>query len=266
MKHKAFVASFIVFLLCLSVGYWISTKKALWNDEFYTAVSSVDGKSYADQFLGRIPEGNNTPLFYVLQKSFSQLAGYQLPQAWKEGRWGKDAQAQIMLRVVPVLCISLSITLIFFYFFNFYSWWLALYSLFIYASSYMLWIYWAEARPYPVIVLMTTVQSLLFLNIVKEKKEDSKQWLALAIAHALMAFTFIFSLGLIWAVSVIIWFKQRLDWKKYIWVTILPTAIALFYYSQAPRYLFYFDLTPEQLIRDNMSRTINDRTSAPSLK
>jgi hypothetical protein len=214
----------------------------------------VDNLSYVKQLSGGIPEGNNTPLFYVLQKSFCQLTQYQIPQAWKEGRWGRDAKAEIMLRVIPVLCMSLSIALVFFYFFSAYTGWIALYSLFIYASSYMLWIYWAEARPYPVIVLMTTVQSLLFLKIINEKKIEDKQWMALAVAHTLMAFTFIFSVGLIWAVSLILWFSRKWDWRKYFWVTIIPTAIAIFYYLNVPKYPFYFDLTPEQLIRDNMSR------------
>lgn len=254
MNLKVILASSLVFIACLSIGFWIAQQKYLWNDECYTAVSSVDGQSYISQLSGHIPEGSNAPLFYLLQKSFCQVIGYQIPVAWKEGHWDDNAQARIMLRVIPVVCMSLSIALVFLYFAYAYSFWTALYSLLIYVSSYMLWIYWAEARPYSVIVLVTTIQSLLFLHIVSRKEEGNKEWIALAAAHVFLSLTFIFSLGLIWAASVIIWFKRRWDKKRFLLIAVLPTAVALYYYAQAPRYPFYFDLTPEQLIRDNVSR------------
>ncbi|MBF0489146.1 MAG: hypothetical protein HQL15_00825 [Candidatus Omnitrophica bacterium] len=254
MNNKAFISAAIVFLLCLLIGFWMAQHKPIWNDEFYTAVSSVDARSYADQFLGHIPEGNNTPLFYALQKSLCQMIHYHIPAVWKTGQWDSNRQAQIILRVIPVLCMSLSIALIFFYFARGYSLGWAIYSLFVFLSSYMAWAYWAEARPYPLIVLLTTVQSLFFLKIVNQPKGETQGWKSLAVVHLLLAFTFIFSIGQIVAASLMLWVKQQRSWKKYLFWTVLPVGIALFYYSHAPRYPFYFGLSPEQLIRDNFSR------------
>ncbi len=254
MKQKAAFLAILVFIACLAIGFWIAQHKYVWNDECYSAVSSVDGTSYTHQILGKIPEGNNTPLFYILQKSFCQLTGYQIPSTWKEGHWNVNKNAQIILRIVPVTCMSLSIALIFFYFANSYSLLLAIFSFVVYLSSYMLWIYWAEARPYPAIVLVTTIQSVLLLRLLNKTASDGKVWKSLAVVHVLMALTFIFSLGQIAAASLVVWLNKERDWKKYLFLTILPIGIALFYYSQAPKYPFYMEFSPEQLIRDNMSR------------
>jgi hypothetical protein len=66
--------------------------------------------------------------------------------------------------------------------------------------------------------------------------------------------TSILCLGEVIAVSIIWWSFQERDWKKYILITLLPVAVSLFYYAHAPRYQFFFGLSPEQLIRDNISR------------
>jgi hypothetical protein len=151
--------------------------------------------------------------------------------------------------------MSLSIAMIFYYFATSYSFWLALYSLFIYLSSYMLWAYWAEARPYSLIVLVVTLQSLVFLKAVKNKGSLDQNWKMLAGIHLFMSLTFSFSVGLVLASSLLLWCTQDRDWKKYIFLTIIPVAISFYYLSIAPKFqLFTFCLTPEQLIRDNMSR------------
>ncbi len=248
MKNsKALIAATLVFIGCLCVGFWIARHRPLWNDEYYSQVSSIHGTSYADQFSGHIAEGGNAPLFYALQKSFLQLVHYQVPSPWLEGHWSNDASSQILLRINPIIFMSLSVALVFYYFCRRYSLGTAFLSLFIYFSSYMLWAYWAEARPYALMVFLTTVQSVVFL--------EGGPWETLAGTNILLGLTSILSLGEILAVSALWWaFKDR-DWKKYIALTLLPAMITLFYYAQAPKYPFFFgDLSPEQLIRDNISR------------
>ncbi len=256
LYSKSFIAAILVFAACLCVGFWIARHKALWTDEYYSQVSSIENISYADQFSGRIPEGSNAPLFYSLQKLFLQLIHFQTPAMWLQGHWYNDATSQIILRINPVIFMSLSVGLVFYYFCRRYSLGIGLYSLFIYLSSYMLWVYWAEARPYALVVFLTTVQSVVLLNRIERnpRADEGRAWLMLAGTNILLSLTAILSLGEILAVSVLWWaFKER-DWKKYIVMTLLPVMIVLFYYAHAIRLYFYFGLSPEQLIRDNISR------------
>jgi len=253
-NYKFIITATLVFIGCLAVGYWIAVHKPLWNDEFYTQLASIHSTSYVNQFLGHVPEGGNSPLFYVLQKLFLQLIHYQVPSPWLQGQWINDHSSQILLRINPVIFMSLSITLVFYYFYREHSFILGLYSLLIYLSSYMLWVYWAEARPYALVVFLSTVQSLVFLRAVKGSERLNVLWKYLAFVNLLMGFTFIFSIGQICAVSLLWWCLFDRDWKKYFFITMLPVAAALFYYTCAPKYHFFFGLSPQQLIHDNVSR------------
>ena len=208
-----------------------------------------------DQFSGRIPEGGNAPLFYTLQKLFLQLIHYQTPAQWLQGHWYTDASSQILLRINPIIFMSLSVSLVFYYFCRRYSFKAGFYSLFIYLSSYMLWAYWAEARPYALLVFLTTVQSVILLDMMDRdpRTDGGRLWGMLAGTNILLSLTSVLSMGEIAAVSILYWtFKER-DWKKYIGLTVLPIAIILFYYVQAPKYQFYFDSSPAQLIKSNIS-------------
>jgi len=251
------IAATLIFIGCLSLGFWIAQHKALWNDEYFSQLSSVDGTSYTAQWSGRIPEGGNPPLFYSLQKLFLQTIHYQVPIQWSQGHWSNDAVSQILLRVNPVIFMSLSVTMVFYYFCRRGSLLIGFYSLFIYISSYMLWVYWAEARPYALLVFLTTAQSMVLLDRMGQDFCANKRnsWVLLAVINMLLALTFILSVGQILAASVLWWwvFREH-DWKKYVLMTALPVAVAFFYYMHAPKYQFFFGLSPEQLIRDNISR------------
>jgi len=259
-NSKSFIFSILVFMGCLCVGFWIAGHRSLWTDEFYSQIASIHNLSYADQCLGRIPEGGNTPLFYVLQKAFLQLIRFQTPAPWFGHHWKGDAFSQIVLRINPVFFMSLSVGLVFFYFCRKYSLWIGFYSLFIYISSYMLWAYWAEARPYALVVFLTTVQSIILLNRIDQRSAPDRgsAWLMLAGINILLSLTSILSLGEILAVSIIWWALKERDWKKYLLITLLPIVIVLFYYTHAPKYQFFFGLSPEQLIRDNIPRQYFD--------
>lgn len=253
---RGWIMTGVLFIALVGIGLTISSKSPIQNDEHYTQVASIHHLSYVDQISGRIPEGGNAPLFYFLQKLFLQVIHYQTPAQWLQQRWDNDAGSQIALRIIPVICMSLSVVLVFHYFCRSYSLGIGFYSLFIYFSSYMLWAYWAQARPYALLVFLTTAQSVVFLKGLEKcpGTNRDKSWVMLAGINLLLGLTSTLSLGEILAVSAIWWaFKER-DWKKYIWITLLPVLIVLFYYAYAPKYQFYFGLSPEQLIRDNVSR------------
>ncbi len=253
---KSTILVILIFIGCLWTGFWIARHKPLWNDEFYSQVASIHNTSYSDQFLGHIPEGANAPLFYALQKLFLQLIRYQAPSGWPQGHWTNDGASQILLRINPVVFMSLSMAMVFYYFAGEYSLTAGFCSLFFYLSSYTLWVYWAEARPYALLVFLTTLQSVVFLKLMGQKEPAKTRglWLALAGTNILLSLAFILSLGQILAVSLLGWMFKERDWKKYIGVTLLPAVIILFYYMQAPKYHFFFGLSPDQLIRDNIPR------------
>ncbi len=256
-KFESLIMATLIFLGCLGVGFGMATHRALWNDEYYSQVSSVYGTSYKDQFLGHIPEGGNAPLFYTLQKLFLQVIHYQVPTRWLQSQWSNDAASQMILRINPVVFMSLSVGLVFYYFCRRYSWGIGLYSLFIYLSAYMLWAYWAEARPYALVVFLTTVQSVILLQRMDQQPhpDQDRAWLLLAGTNVLLSMTSILCLGEIAAVSILWWVLKERDWKKYLLLTVIPIGITLFYYAHAPKYPFFFgSLSPEQLIRDNVSR------------
>ena len=249
------ITTVLVFISAMLMGFWIALHKPLWNDEIFSLVSSIHGKSYVELVLGRAGEGNNSPLFYVLQKSLLQALHYQVPAPWLQGHWGGgDWPSQWIVRILPITCMSLSIALIFYLFARQYSLWVGAYSLIVYATSYMLWVYWAESRPYALIILLTTIQVYLLIGFFQGKINWAKHWWLLAVAHVLLSFTFVLSLGQIAAASLITWGMGQRKWSQYICLMLIPMGLCLFYYSLAPKYAFWFDLTPEQLIRDNFSR------------
>ena len=55
-------------------------------------------------------------------------------------------------------------------------------------------------------------------------------------------------------ISFWLWAIYEKNWRKYVWLTVVPVAVCLFYYSTAPKYKFWFDLEPEQLVRAPFSR------------
>ncbi len=257
MKRNSLILLFSsgLFILLFYFGLLLAEHKPLWTDEINSQVS-LHALSYKDIFLGRIGEGNICPLFYAMQKAFCQFANYQTPGPWMDS---EDIYAKIFLRLQPVLFMSLTMVAIFYYFARFHSWGMGFYSFFLSLSSYMVWIYWAEARHYSLWVFLTALQSLLFLRWVQEKKTRDQLWIFLAIVHLLLSVTVIFSLAQIFIVSLLMWIfreerEARFRWIRYVFLSIIPMAISLFYYFHSPHFEFQFALTPEQLIRDSFSR------------
>jgi len=240
----------LFFFVFFYFGLLRAEHKALWNDEIFTQVSSVSHQSYAQHWLGKIGEGNNTPLFYSIQKLFFQLIQYQTPDLWNE----QNLYDRLVLRINPIFFMAASIACIFFYFSKTYSLWIGVYSLFISISSFVVWDYWVEARPYTLWIFLTTVHTLHFLNLFRQEVISRKAWIGLTIIHFLLCFSTIFSVAQITIVSALLWLLKERNWKKYILTAIIPTFITLYYFMLAPKYNFWFDLTPDQLIRDCFSR------------
>ncbi|MCK5216086.1 MAG: hypothetical protein KAR05_12130, partial [Candidatus Omnitrophica bacterium] len=165
------VTCFLMSLLFIG-GLFLADHKTLWNDETYSQLSSVENTSVSDVISGQVKEGNNSPLFYLLQKGVSAVFGYRTPALWREGTqfWTTNGPGdKIILRIVPVSAMTLSIAAVFYYFARFYSFWVGALSLFLSLSTTVFWQFWVEARHYSLWFLLTTMELLLFLYLSTRK-------------------------------------------------------------------------------------------------
>ncbi len=252
-QRLLFASCFLLLAVSLSIGFHLARYKPLWNDEIYSQIMLVD-RSYGQLIGFKIAEGNITPLFYVIQKALCDVFERRPMIEWRQIWDAADPYSEIFLRIQPVLFMSLSAVAIFYFFTRFYGWALGVYSQVIFFSSYMVWAYFAEARPYALWVFLTTLQSLLFLRLFDSEKVDPRAWRRLSVVNVLLSLTVVLSAAQTWICSLLLfWWKER-NWKAYLWMTLLPTAIAVIYGIFSPKYAVWFNLDPDQIIRDSFPR------------
>lgn len=157
--------SFIIFILGLGLGIFFALHKPLWNDELYTQILTIQPHSYKDILSSHFTEGNNNPLFYLLQKFNGDLWHFYYPHPFHPWMYELSPQALLILRIPSIFYIALSIALIFYFFIQYFSKWTALYSLLICLSTPSLIVFWVDARPYALWFLLTTIQLLVFLRL-----------------------------------------------------------------------------------------------------
>ncbi|VAX35580.1 hypothetical protein MNBD_UNCLBAC01-670 [hydrothermal vent metagenome] len=240
------VVSFFLFFALLIFGFYLAQHKPLWNDEIYSQVGSIQGQSYFDMLSGNIEEGSNSPLFYFIQKTICLITQQKLSFSGASNWYIIDKKLQALLRVASNVFMALAITLIFYFFTHYYSWKAGLYAFLVTLSSPMIWRYWVEARPYALWICLTVIQLVLFFTLIKNKDKRASLWKWFILTHILMAFTAVFSLAQMVILSMILWwFGRQKKWmlpSKLYWIgTVLAIAICLFYYTQAPKYNFWFD-------------------------
>lgn len=242
MKHA--VIALILFLLCLQVGYRLNERHPLENDEIYSQQQSIQPIPYTAMLAGHIPEGNNSPLFYIMQKF--TLGKFALTQRWENEKDICNGPAQSRLRLMPILCMSLGLSLIFWFFARHWGLWMGLAAFALALTSPLVWTYWATARPYALWILLTTVQLLLLINFFRSPPQKRRHVKALGAVHVLLALTTMF--GAAQAVIAAILGRGKL------WLTaIAPIFIGLWYFYWAPRYPFRVPHDAAALIFDNLS-------------
>jgi hypothetical protein len=215
-----FLSILLVFIL-QALGYTLAIHKPLWRDELNTQTYTIN-ESYADLLSGKNEmEGNKSPFFYIQQKIFCDVFHYQTPAAWLQGRWDYvDPFSNIFLRILPVFWMSSFFLLLFLYFSFRFNIFFGLFGLLAGLSSPLLWLYWAEARPYGLWVLLTGLQMILFLEILIDKKNTDKKWFCLGLVNIFLSLTCILSLFQIGIVCAMLLFKER-RWHQYIFYLFL---------------------------------------------
>jgi len=249
-----YVTSLLILLACLGIGLAIALRKPLWGDEVLS-LNLIIHSSYPVLLSHPIPEGNVCHFFYILQRLIFDVSGFTLPPQWEAGQWDfVYPYGWVIVRLNPVFFMSLSIVLIYYYFSRFYSKSAGWFSVFISLSSYMVWGYWAEARPYAVWFFLITAQLLLFLRVVDSRNFSRLTWIVLVIVHLFLSFTSILSVALIGIVSLLLWIYVDKDWRKYILLTVLPSSICLLYYLYSPKWQWRFESSPMELIGASISK------------
>ncbi len=246
------IISGILFCVLFGFGLLAAQQKPLWNDELYTQIHSVEKLSPLRMLQAKVPEGNNSPLFYVLQKLITGVVQYRFPFEWT-GEWQMtDLRSQIILRLQPNLFMALAITAMFYFFARYYSIKAGIYAVLLNLCSLTVWTYWLEARPYSLWFFLTTVQSLLLLAYFNDRPDKSRILKGLMIVHVLLALTMVFGAVQIVVASFLIWMLDRKILRFYLGLTLVTLFIGPFYYAAAPKYNFFFPpWLPERLILHN---------------
>lgn len=241
----------VLFWALLRLGSVWSEFKPLWNDELYTQIYSVENISYQQIWRGQVAEGNNYPLFYSTQKMICDLAGFQLPFAWR-GEWNvSDPAAQAVMRTGPNVCMALALTLIFYWSARKYSLAAGMCALLLGIGSPALWAYGAEARPYALWFALTTAQTLLFCRIISDQPPRILALSGWIGVNVLLCLTV--SLGVVQTVlgSALLFLLSGRDLRLHGWATVLPVSVGMFYGLQAPRYVFNLPQNWPALVWDN---------------
>lgn len=252
------IISSLLFLGCLGIGFYLASHKAIWIDEMYNQIVSVAGRSYwkiifVDPKSG---DGNVAPLFHFIQKVVTTVAGYLTKPEWlTQQEVYASMKARIVLRITSVMSMSAAVVAVFYYFSRRYSLIWGIYSFLIALASFMVWAFWAEARPYALFVFFTTLQSLLFLELLVGQKGSLKRsWQQLCVVHVLLASTAVLSLIQLCSVCALLWLMGERDWKKYIFMFLVPLSIGLYYYSLTPQFTYYFKEGLLQLLNASFSK------------
>ncbi|MBL8012263.1 MAG: hypothetical protein JNN05_00305 [Candidatus Omnitrophica bacterium] len=246
------ILSILIGLATLAVGLELSRVRPLWNDELYTQANALTSFSYSDIWKGRVVEGNNSPLFYVIQKAICDVFGFRLEQTWRGDWFVYDTKAQVDLRMLPNVCMAAALAVLFYYFsFHFSVGW-ALFVLLAVLSVPSTWLHWTEARPYAPWFLLTVLQSVLFLDVVRHKREGVKAWAGLAVVHTLLSLTITFGMLQAAAACLLLWMFDRRRVLPYVFLAGLPIVIGGFYYARAPKFKFWFFPDVVGLITDNV--------------
>ena len=252
----------LAIFLILSTG-WLTLAKSipLWNDEIYSQDRSIQNISYQEMFLGGIPEGNRTPLFYLTQKVSQYTIGYKWPGTYESAPIyaipnrpdthlvDTEQFANVFLRLLPVACMSASITLIYFYFAAYWSVWLGYYSLLLSLSTFMVWEYAFHARPYALWFFLTSLQLILLLKSLDARSAQRNTTLLwITLVHWLLSFTVIFSAVQIIAACMVLWLfgERRVFWHAFMCAG--PVFITAAYYIVVPHANIYFVDGPVALL------------------
>lgn len=264
-RVAAVLLSGLLFFVIYLCGFFQAAEKPLWLDEHYSVTRSITSVSYATILEGRLAwEGNNAPFFYMTQKLLCDLAVYDprpvMPVRFKgDPSLGRlpfygDPFANTYLRLIPIFLMALAPAMLFYYFYRRYSLLWGSFAALLCVSSWLFWWYGLEARPYIYFLTLTTLQVIVFLEIVRQKALRGMLWVWLAVLNLLLALTITTSvmqtalIGLWCALS----FRHALGVRKLFLVFVVPLAASFYYFWAAVKGHFWFFIPLYKYYLSNM--------------
>ena len=237
------ILALLIFLFSFGIGLKLASLKPLWGDEIRSQSSTVNRLSYGQIFSGRAvssDEANVCPLFFAIQKAVGDAFSYKLAIPHVD-TYIYDAKSQIIMRLAPNFFISATLALVFFFFARYYSLGAGLFALGMALSSYSIWAYWAEARPYAMWIFLTLVQSVLWLRLtaVQANREKILRWAGLG--NYLLALTiFLGAVQVAIFTGLLVYFKivDLRQWRKLFWLSGVPLIISVYYYVWAAHHKY----------------------------
>ncbi|MFH0753768.1 MAG: hypothetical protein V2A70_04315 [Candidatus Omnitrophota bacterium] len=225
-----------IFLFGLVQGFSVAVRKPLWTDEIYSQISSVEGKDLLTMWRGGIREGNNAPLFYTIQKVICQATGFKGGDLWHK----HDLTSMIVLRVAPVIFMSLALAFIFWFFARTGSLVMGAAALFMAMATYLVWAYWAEARPYAMLYALTALQAVVLMQALCSR-DLSRGWRSAACVHIILAFTSPLSVIQVGASALVLWLAGYRKFVPLMLTVVVPLALGFWYhFSYTEHYSFWF--------------------------
>lgn len=221
----------LIFIISLYIGFVLAERNPIENDESYSQHNSIQKLSYVAILQGKVQEGNNCPLFYILQKGFGQITKFELRTTWVMEQFVCEKSSQWMMRFLPIVFMSTGIALCFYYFYERYGILAAFIAAGLFMTTPMTWIYWAQDRPYGLWILLTSAQTILLSEYFIFNNKTPAFWCSLTLTHWLLCLCSGFGM----AQTLLAYTLIRKEWLT---AFILPAAVGIFYALHAPRYHF----------------------------
>lgn len=232
MAKRLFLSG-LVFVVFVACGLGLASRKLLWSDELLTQRDVIDRLDYHGIIVDMdINEGNISPFFYTLQRAICQLTGYRLPVVWKGEFSVYEPRGQIILRLLPVVCMAAAAAVAFFYFASHGSLGLALGAIGVIASQVSFWVFMSEARPYAVWFFLGTLQALLLLEFLEADGNPCRRiWGMLTGVNFLMSLTIVLSAIPVFITAVVIAMKcWKRSYRALVWAAGVPLGVCVAYY------------------------------------
>jgi hypothetical protein len=227
----------MIFIVVVLSGVVLARHKPLWNDEIFSQVGNIQSMSYMQIIKGDVGEGNNCPLFYLTQKLYCDVFKYRLSQIWNGGSIYDD-HAQVFLRVPSIILMSLAVALVF-YFLAFQGLLFAFLSTALFCTSFVVWAYIAEARPYALWIFLTVLQTIFLYKALQKKEASSRDLNRLTLVHCLLSLTSVFGTAQAVLGSFLLLMAQSVKTPvKFVGILAVPVGIGSFYLWHAPKYPF----------------------------
>jgi len=251
---------FILWVILFAIGMWLAMHKPLWCDELYGQKVTIEGHSWDKILTGSLHgEGNNFPLYFVIQKAILSTVKLSLPEHLEIPAEGRKyflfvyPKGQIILRLLPDALMTFAIVFLVRFFWTREGIVVGLMALMSALSSGMVWWYWVEARPYPLWFLLTLLQALFLIEILSESGSSSKAKILLTIDNWLLAASAPLGFIQVIIVQVILFSFGQRHLRYHFWAGILPVGGALFFLSGHSNNPLYIATNPVEVIRLNFS-------------